>query len=176
MVKSTISLALQVLRRIRAEAAKETLAAVRAVLPMEVASYLLNQKRKELARLEEDYGITIHLQGNPTARQNEFEIEFVRREATRREPPAEAPTAAKREQPAEAPAAAADNASEEAKPTVAHWCGGPPQRPGGQRWRSGAGRCPRGSAGCSGTGSARGALRHGARPRLLAPAGGVAAL
>ncbi|MEE9147472.1 MAG: ribonuclease, partial [Candidatus Tectomicrobia bacterium] len=64
----------------RAEAAKETVEAVKAVLPMDVAIYLLNQKRKEIARLEEDYNLTIHLVGNPAARETEYNIEFIRRE------------------------------------------------------------------------------------------------
>lgn len=80
LIKSPISLALMVLRRIRAEAAKETLAAIRAVLPMEVANYLLNQKRQEISRLEADYGITIYLTGNVATRQNDYEMEFIRRE------------------------------------------------------------------------------------------------
>ena len=80
MIKSTISLALIVLRRIRTEAAKDTLATVKAVLPMDVANYLLNQKRKEITHLEDEYNITVHLGGNPAARQNEYEIEFIRRE------------------------------------------------------------------------------------------------
>lgn len=80
LIKSTISLALQVLRRVRTEAAKETLATVKAMLPMDVANYLLNQKRKEIAHLEEEYNITVSILGNPTARQNEYEIEFVKRE------------------------------------------------------------------------------------------------
>jgi ribonuclease E len=80
LVKSTISLALLVLRRIRTEAAKDTLAVAKAVLPMDVANYLLNQKRKEITRLEDEYNLTIHLVGNPASRQNEYEIEFIRRE------------------------------------------------------------------------------------------------
>lgn len=80
LIKSTISLALAVLRRIRAEAAKETLAAVKALLPMDVALYLLNQKRREIAHLEEEYNITLYLAGNPAARQNEYSIEFIKRE------------------------------------------------------------------------------------------------
>jgi hypothetical protein len=47
---------------------------------MDVANYLLNQKRKEITHLEDEYNITIHLGGNPAARQNEYEIEFIRRE------------------------------------------------------------------------------------------------
>src|SRR5262245_16856217 len=80
LIKSTISLALAVLRRIRAEAAKETLAAVKALLPMDVALYLLNQKRQEIARLEEEYNLTLYLAGNPSARQNEYSIEFIKRD------------------------------------------------------------------------------------------------
>jgi len=80
LIKSTISLALAVLRRIRAEAAKEMLASVKALLPMDVALYLLNQKRQEIARLEEEYNLTLYLAGNPAARQNEYSIEFIKRD------------------------------------------------------------------------------------------------
>jgi len=80
LIKSTISLALTVLRRIRAEAAKETLASVKALLPMDVALYLLNQKRQEIARLEEEYNLTLYLAGNTTARQNEYSLEFIKRD------------------------------------------------------------------------------------------------
>jgi len=80
LVKSTISLALTVLRRIRAEAPKETLASVKALLPMDVALYLLNQKRQEIARLEEEYNLTLYLAGNTTARQNEYSLEFIKRD------------------------------------------------------------------------------------------------
>jgi hypothetical protein len=80
LIKSTISLALTVLRRIRAEAAKETLASVKALLPMDVALYLLNQKRQEIAHLEEEYNLTLYLAGNTTARQNEYSLEFIKRD------------------------------------------------------------------------------------------------
>src|SRR5262249_22599953 len=80
LIKSTISLALAVLRRIRAEAAKETLASVKALLPMDVALYLLNQKRQDIARLEEEYNITLYLAGTRVARQNEYSIEFIKRD------------------------------------------------------------------------------------------------
>jgi hypothetical protein len=54
---------------------------------MDVAHYLLNQKRKEIAHLEDEYNITVHLGGNPAARQNEYEIEFIRRELAVEPPP-----------------------------------------------------------------------------------------
>jgi len=81
LIKSTISLALTVLRRIRAEAAKETLASIKALLPMDVALYLLNQKRQEIARLEEEYNLTLYLAGNTTARQNEYSLECIKRDS-----------------------------------------------------------------------------------------------
>ena len=81
LIRSTVAFALSTLRRIRAEAAKDTLAAVKAYLPMDVAFYLLNQKRKEIAQLEEGYNLTLHLIGNPVARQNEHTMEFIRRTA-----------------------------------------------------------------------------------------------
>ena len=81
MIRSAVAFALSVLRRIRAEAAKDTLAAVNAQLPMDVVFYLLNQKRKEIAQLEEEYNLTLNLVGNPLARQNEHTMEFVRRAA-----------------------------------------------------------------------------------------------
>jgi ribonuclease E len=88
LVRSTVACALSVLRRIRAEAAKDTLGAVNAQLPMDVAFYLLNQKRKEIAQLEEEYNLTLNLVGNPLARQNEHTMEFVRRPAPEERPPA----------------------------------------------------------------------------------------
>ncbi len=92
LIKSAISLALSVLRRIRTEAARENLESVNAMLPMETAAYLLNQKRKELFRLEEDYRITINVTGNPAAHYNEYNLEFKRRAIVE-----EAPVAAERE-------------------------------------------------------------------------------
>ena len=82
LIRSTVAFALSILRRIRAEAAKDTLATVNAQLPMDVAFYLLNQKRKEIAQLEEEYNLTLNLVGNPLARQNEHSMEFVRRPAS----------------------------------------------------------------------------------------------
>jgi ribonuclease E len=81
LVKSTVSLALSVLRRIRAEVTTETVAAVKAILPMDVATYLQNNKRKEISALEEEYHLAIQLLGDPTGRHGEYDLEFVRRAA-----------------------------------------------------------------------------------------------
>jgi len=47
---------------------------------MDVALYLLNQKRQEIAHLEEEYNLTLYLAGNSAARQNEYSLEFVKRD------------------------------------------------------------------------------------------------
>lgn len=88
LIRSTVALALSVLRQIRAEAAKDTLATVNAQLPMDVAFYLLNQKRREIAQLEEEYNLSLNLVGNPLARQNEHSMDFVRRPASEEKAPA----------------------------------------------------------------------------------------
>ena len=88
LIRSTVAFALTVLRQIRGEAAKDTLATVNAQLPMDVAFYLLNQKRREIAQLEESYSLTLNLVGDPLARQNEHSLDFVRRPATEEKAPA----------------------------------------------------------------------------------------
>ena len=104
LIRSAVAFALSVLRRIRAEAAKDTLATVNAQLPMDVAFYLLNQKRKEIAQLEEEYNLTLNLVGNPLARQNEHTMEFVRRPAPAPEAEAAATERATPKESKESPA------------------------------------------------------------------------
>ncbi len=79
LVKSPISMALSVLRRIRAEVTSETVATVKTTMPLDVATYLQNNKRREISLLEEEHQCVIQLIGDPTTRQNEYDIEFVRR-------------------------------------------------------------------------------------------------
>ena len=50
------------------------------VLPLDVASYLQNRKRKELADLEDRYGVTIHIQGDPSLSPGEGSLDFVRQD------------------------------------------------------------------------------------------------
>ena len=51
-VRDTESSALQILRIIQEEANKDNTAAVHAQVPVEVASFLLNEKRTEIAKIE----------------------------------------------------------------------------------------------------------------------------
>src|SRR5207245_11719187 len=51
---------------------------VTGLLPMEVASYLLNPQRKETAQREKEYKLALYLAGNTAARQNESSLEFIK--------------------------------------------------------------------------------------------------
>ncbi len=79
LVKSPISMALSILRRLRAEVTSGTVATVKTTMPLEVATYLQNNKRREISLLEEENQCVIQLIGDPTIRQNDYDIEFVRR-------------------------------------------------------------------------------------------------
>ncbi len=79
LVKSPISMALLILRRLRAEVTSGTVATVKTTMPLEVATYLQNNKRREISVLEEEHQCDIQLIGDPATRQNDYDIEFVRR-------------------------------------------------------------------------------------------------
>lgn len=119
-VKSVENMALSFLRKVHAAAAKGTVAEVRGGLPLEVAYYLLNRKKQELVRIENDYDIEVTLKGKPSFLMNQLEIELIRRE---KPPQAEAAAEAAVEVPAEAaegpvgaqPEAAAAPLAEEGK-------------------------------------------------------------
>ncbi|MFH2099336.1 MAG: Rne/Rng family ribonuclease, partial [Pseudomonadota bacterium] len=64
MVPSTETLALSFLRKVRLESLKPEVTLVEGTLPVNVADYLLNKKRKELAELESRREISIVVQGD----------------------------------------------------------------------------------------------------------------
>src|SRR5436853_4033116 len=64
IVRSVESTALRVLRAIEDEAQKLKASAVLVRVPADVAIYTLNQKRRELARIENDYGMTVNFEPN----------------------------------------------------------------------------------------------------------------
>jgi ribonuclease E len=80
LVRSIETLALMYLRKIWLGISKGTIATVNGVLPLEVANYLLNRKREELARLEERHKVTIYLEGQPNLQAEEGKVEFVKKE------------------------------------------------------------------------------------------------
>jgi ribonuclease E len=66
LIRSKESLGLTVLRRIQAAAVKGYLLSAKAKVPLDAANYLLNEKRDRLLKLEQEYGIRIHVEGDAT--------------------------------------------------------------------------------------------------------------
>ncbi|MDD2308820.1 MAG: Rne/Rng family ribonuclease [Desulfuromonadaceae bacterium] len=79
-VKSVEAMAVSFLRKVHAAAAKGTVAEVRGGLPLEVAYYLLNRKKRELAQIENDYEIEVTVKGKTSFLLNQLELETVKRE------------------------------------------------------------------------------------------------
>jgi ribonuclease E len=80
MVMSVESRAVSYLRRIWMSVTKGDVVRVNGTLPMDVAAYLLNKKRKELADVENRYGVSIILQGDPSIPPGGGRLDFVRGE------------------------------------------------------------------------------------------------
>jgi ribonuclease E len=81
LVKSTEAAALTVLRRVQAGLAKGGCTQVKVEVPDEVATYLLNQKRAELVRLEKQYDLKIQIIGQPGLPSHQYHLEFAHRES-----------------------------------------------------------------------------------------------
>ncbi|HEU5181923.1 MAG TPA: Rne/Rng family ribonuclease [Candidatus Polarisedimenticolia bacterium] len=80
LVRTTESAALAVLRKIHARVPRGDLSAMKVSLPPDVAFYLLNQKREDLAGLEHRYKTRITIAPVPTLRPHQSEIELTTRE------------------------------------------------------------------------------------------------
>ena len=80
LVRTTESAALAVLRKIHARVPRGDLAATKVSLPPDVAIYLLNNKREDLAGLEHRYKTRISIVPVPSLRPHQSEIELVTRE------------------------------------------------------------------------------------------------
>jgi ribonuclease E len=74
LIRSKESLGLTVLRKIQAAAVKGYLLAAKAKVPLEAANYLLNEKRDRLLKLEQEYGIRIHVEGDATLTGSVFNL------------------------------------------------------------------------------------------------------
>ncbi|HHQ13805.1 MAG TPA: ribonuclease E/G, partial [Chromatiales bacterium] len=81
-VRSVESLALSILRLIGEEARKERTASVIAQLPVDVANYLLNEKREWITRIEERDEIQLVLVANPDIETPNYSIRRVRDDQT----------------------------------------------------------------------------------------------
>lgn len=82
-VKSVEAMAVSFLRKVHAAAAKGQIAEVRGGLPLEVAYFLLNRKKRELAQIENDYEIVVTVKGKTSFLLNQLELETVRKEKER---------------------------------------------------------------------------------------------
>jgi ribonuclease E len=89
-VKSVEAMALSFLRKVHAVAAKGNIAQVHGGLPLEVAYYLLNRKKRELIQIEKDYDIEVTVKGKTSFLLNQLELETVKREKTHAEDMAKA--------------------------------------------------------------------------------------
>ena len=80
MVRSTESTALHVLRAIEEEGSRQRSAALTITTPTEVALYILNQKRENLAEIETRYGFRVMVAGDNTLIPPEYRLERERGE------------------------------------------------------------------------------------------------
>ena len=77
-VRGPESLSLSVLRIVEEEAMKESTSKVLAKLPVEVATYLLNEKRESISEVEKRQGVAIILVPDPLLQSPNYEVHRVR--------------------------------------------------------------------------------------------------
>lgn len=81
-IRGIESLALSIMRLIYEESSKEKTAEVRAVVPVSVATFLLNEKRKQLADIEARQGVAVVVVPVPNMETPHFEIVRMRLDET----------------------------------------------------------------------------------------------
>ncbi|HEU4402781.1 MAG TPA: Rne/Rng family ribonuclease [Candidatus Polarisedimenticolia bacterium] len=79
-IKTPESAARAAFRKIQARVARGDISGVKAYLPPEAGSYLLNQKRDDLYRLESRHKVHLEVVLEPRMKPHQFEMEEVRRE------------------------------------------------------------------------------------------------
>jgi ribonuclease E len=79
-VKGVENMAISFLRKVHAVAAKGNAAEVHGGLPLEVAYYLLNRKKRDLTQIENDYDIEVTIKGKPSFLMNQLELDVIKRE------------------------------------------------------------------------------------------------
>jgi ribonuclease E len=77
-IRDTESSALEILRLIQEEAMKDNTAALRCQVPVEVASFLLNEKRPEITKLELKQRISVLMIPNPSLETPNYKLERLR--------------------------------------------------------------------------------------------------
>ncbi|MDO5288171.1 MAG: Rne/Rng family ribonuclease [Pseudomonadota bacterium] len=82
-VRDTESSALQILRIIQEESMKDNTAAVHVQVPVEVASFLLNEKRPEIAKIELKQRVSVTLVPNKTLETPHYKLERLKHDDAR---------------------------------------------------------------------------------------------
>ena len=77
-IRNTKSLALSILRLVEEEANKERSAEIRALVPVNVATYLLNEKRVAIRNLEERSNVRVVIVPSPQLETPHFEVQRLR--------------------------------------------------------------------------------------------------
>jgi ribonuclease E len=77
-IRDVRSLALSIMRLIEEEAMKERSAQIRAILPVPVATYLLNEKRAVLADIEKRQGVRVVVLPNPEMDTPHYDVQRLR--------------------------------------------------------------------------------------------------
>ncbi|MDX1901930.1 MAG: ribonuclease E [Gammaproteobacteria bacterium] len=78
-IRGTESLSLSIIRIIEENALKENTAQVRAILPVDVATFLLNEKRSAIIGIEQRQNVGVILVPNPHFVTPQYEVERIRR-------------------------------------------------------------------------------------------------
>ncbi|MFB9885564.1 ribonuclease E [Balneatrix alpica] len=73
-IRDVGSLALSIMRLIEEEALKERTAQIRALVPVSVASFLLNEKRSNISKLEQQQGVKVIIVPNPHLETPHYEV------------------------------------------------------------------------------------------------------
>ena len=131
-IRSVESMALAILRLIGEEARKDKTASVIAQVPVEVATYLINEKREWLRTLEDKGGVDLMIVPNPHIQTPEYSIKRVRTDEIElpenkvlsykmpERPQVADPSGTKQEKPQLEPAAVVPTAPLTAAPVVVH--------------------------------------------------------
>ena len=123
IVRSVESTALRVLRSVEEEGQRQRTAAILVRTQADVAMYTLNQKRRELSRIETEYGLSIQFEPKEGIVAGTFEIDRVAQKAPDDRPkpvqPVPAPVAALPEPQEEEPADLVEEEDEEEVETEA---------------------------------------------------------
>lgn len=77
-IRGIESLALSIIRLIEENALKENTAQVRAILPIEIATFLLNEKRPAITEIEQRQNVNVIILPNPHMTTPQYEVERIR--------------------------------------------------------------------------------------------------